>query len=321
MANAAVAFRAPYGADGQCNIQISNCDFHSGTDDPNGYIYKMMEEVEADYQKTVSTSDTYDSEYTCQYQYYKILRDQYNLTFDEILHGIAMPHKKAFLCGDREDYYEYNLNLNLGISGCTFKNIESRIPKVRGGFCYMYNSIIDNRDYYTYRQILIDKGVKGIAAAYPRPNDNKNPYYFKCAMVSECFIFGVGASICSNNNIIMGVDSLIKNNDKASDFGSDKVRDMTNAETCGGYNYTNTYFTNNFDLDTEFTSTPNGIPLSPDNDPAFVVNPKYFSWHTEDGEEPFEPVLYKRTELAQKVYDNAGVSAAIGDRFLFTEQE
>jgi hypothetical protein len=46
-----------------------------------------MEEVEADYQKTVSTSDTYDSTYTCQYQYYKILRDQYNLTFDEILYG------------------------------------------------------------------------------------------------------------------------------------------------------------------------------------------------------------------------------------------
>ena len=84
-ANAGVAFRAPYGANGECNIQVSNCDFHSGDDDPNGYIYKMMEEVEADYQKTVSTSSTYDEDYTCQYQYYKILRDQYNLTFDEIL--------------------------------------------------------------------------------------------------------------------------------------------------------------------------------------------------------------------------------------------
>ena len=279
----------------------------------------MMEEVEADYQKTVSTSDTYDSEYTCQYQYYKILRDQYNLTFDEILHGIALPHKKAFLCGDREPYYEINKTLNLGISGCVFKNIEDRIPKVRGGFCYMYNSIIDNRDYYTYRQILIDKGVKGIAAAYPK--DSKNSY-FKCAMVSECFIFGLDADLCSKNNIILGVSELIKNNDsdsESSPFYENSV--LTNAQTCAGYDYTNTYFTNNFDLDHEFTSTPNGIPLSPDNDARLAVNPKYFTWHTDDGLEPFEPVLYKRTELAQKVYDNAGVSAAIGDRFLFTVQE
>nr|MCR4898276.1 hypothetical protein [Acholeplasmatales bacterium] len=313
MANAAVAFRAPYGADGQCNIQISNCDFHSGTDDPNGYIYKMMEEVEADYQKTVSTSDTYDSEYTCQYQYYKVLRDVYGLTFDEILHGIAMPHKKAFLCGDREDYYEINKTLNLGISGCTFKNVESRIPKVRGGFCYMYNSIVDNRDYFTYRKAIIDKGVKNISSTYSK---------FKCAMVSECFIFGLDADLCSKNNIILGVSELIKNNDsdsESSPFYKNSV--LTNAQTCAGYDYNNTYFTNNFDLDTQFSATPNGIPLSPDNDARLAVNPKYFTWHTDDGLEPFEPVLYKRTELAQKVYDNAGVSAAIGDRFLFTEQE
>ena len=308
LANAGIAFRAPYGADGECNIQISNCDFHAGSDDPNGYIYKMMEEIEADYQKTVPTSDTYVSSYNCQYQYYKILRDEYNLTFEEILYGIAIPHKKAFLCGDREDYYEYNLNLNLGISGCTFKNIEDRIPKVRGGLCYMYNSIIDNREYYQYRQAIVDKGAKNINNVYSK---------FKCGMVSQCFVFSMGSSLYSNNNIILGVSELIKNNEKASEFSSDKYRTLENYETCAGYKYINTYFTNDFDPDKELTSIIEGFPLAPGSDPAFVVNPQYFSWHTDDGLEPFTPVLYKRGELAQKVYDNSGVSSAIGEMFLY----
>jgi hypothetical protein len=118
------------------------------------------------------------------------------------------------------------------------------------------------------------------------------------------------------------VSELIKNNDSdsaTSPFYENSV--LTNEQTCAGYKYENTYFTNDFDLDKELTTKEEGLPLAPDNDARLVVNPKYFSWHTDDGLEPFEPVLYKRTELAQKVYDNAGVSAAIGDRFLFTEQE
>ncbi|MDE6691251.1 MAG: hypothetical protein K2K04_04690, partial [Clostridia bacterium] len=49
-ANAGVAFRAPYGVTGPNGLHISWCKFNAGSDDKDGYLYKMMAQIEQDYQ-------------------------------------------------------------------------------------------------------------------------------------------------------------------------------------------------------------------------------------------------------------------------------
>lgn len=68
--------------------------------------------------------------------------------------------KKGFLLGDSGSEYYYNLNLNVSIANSKFKNIEDRIPKLRGGNAYMYNCIVDNFEYMSYRSQM-----KSIAAS------------------------------------------------------------------------------------------------------------------------------------------------------------
>ncbi|MDE5856391.1 MAG: InlB B-repeat-containing protein, partial [Anaeroplasmataceae bacterium] len=87
-ANAGTAFRAPYGATGENGLHISWCNFNSGSDDKEGYLYKMMAQIEAEYQEGKKN-----------YLYYNALRDA-NISFEDILYGIAIPQKKGFLCGD-----------------------------------------------------------------------------------------------------------------------------------------------------------------------------------------------------------------------------
>ncbi|MDE6373070.1 MAG: hypothetical protein K2L72_01070, partial [Clostridia bacterium] len=82
------AFRAPYGANGSNGLHISWCKFNAGSDDKDGYLYKMMEAIEQDYQNGGKN-----------YLYYNALRAG-GLTFEDILYGLAIPQKKGFLCGD-----------------------------------------------------------------------------------------------------------------------------------------------------------------------------------------------------------------------------
>ncbi|MDE7213721.1 MAG: InlB B-repeat-containing protein, partial [Anaeroplasmataceae bacterium] len=73
-ANAGTAFRAPYGATGENGLHISWCQFNSGSDDKDGYLYKMMAQIEAEYQEGKKN-----------YLYYNALRDA-NISFEDILY-------------------------------------------------------------------------------------------------------------------------------------------------------------------------------------------------------------------------------------------
>ena len=196
--------RAPYGANGLCEVHISNCNFNSGSDDENGYLYKMMEKIEESYQNGEN-----------KYLYYKTLRDNYNLSFEEILYGLAIPQKKGFLCGDREDLESYNEKLYVSFGNCYFKNIEDRLPKVRGGFAYIYNSIIDSKTYQDYREIIKTKGAKSINTINSK---------YKCALVSQGLVCGTNGDTLFDNVIIKGVEAVVKNNDSG---------------TFGGFNFQN----------------------------------------------------------------------------------
>ena len=73
---------------------------------------------------------------------------------------INMQELKTLVLPSTFSFINYNLNLNVSIANSKFKNIEDRIPKLRGGNAYMYNCIVDNFEYMSYRSQM-----KSIAAS------------------------------------------------------------------------------------------------------------------------------------------------------------
>ena len=252
---------APYGADKNAFVHISWCKFIAGSDNKDGYLYKMMQEIENDYLNGGKN-----------YLYYNKLRDE-GISFEDILYGIAIPQKKAFLDGDSGNEYKYNLNLNISIANCYFKNIEDRIPKVRGGNAYMYNTIIDNFQYIMYRNNLKSRNVQSLVQ---QVNSS-----WKCGLVSQGIVCGNGGSVMSENCIFRGIASLLKNNDSEYKNNSN----YPNATYDGGYRIINSTYqlTKDSNVITNSKNMPNETPSK--------LKEENFKWNTLDGNKPFDPVL------------------------------
>ena len=259
-ANAGTAFRAPYGADGGNGLHISWCNFNAGSDDKDGYLYKMMQKIEKDYQ------DGGDN-----YRYYKALRDG-GASFEDILYGIAIPQKKGFLCGDdakqTDADYTYNLSLQVSFANCRFINLEDRLPKVRGGNAYMYNCVVDSSQYYTYRATL-----KSLKAADKVKAINSS---WKCGLVSQGIVCGSGASVMAENCIYRGIEYLLKNND--SKASGEYVN--------GGYKLINCSYQKGKN-DTAFVGSSSDSGATFTNDTPSKLSTDLFKWHTADGSQPF----------------------------------
>ncbi len=180
--------KAPYQATGANKLTVSNCDFLAGSDDKDGYIYKMMERIENEYQVYLKDKKKYtNSTKTCRYYFAK--RDS-GLSFEDILYAYAIPQKKAFLWGDSGDSYKYNKYLNAVLCNCYIRNIEDRLPKVRGGMAYVYNVLVDNTEYY--------------------------PYAVKYGNVSQGILAGLDASVYLESVEYKGIKQYLKNNDSAN---------------------------------------------------------------------------------------------------------
>lgn len=271
-------FRAPYGADGSTGVHISWCNFNAGSDDQDGYIYKMMQEIENDYQSGGKN-----------YLYYNALRNS-GITFENILYGIAIPQKKCFLDGDSGDEYEFNLNLRVSIGNCKFTNIEDRIPKVRGGVAYMYNSIVDSSEYYEYRTKLknykyLDSsnieqtGVQSIVKAINGT--------WKCALVSQGVVCGNGGSVACKNVSFKGIEYVLKNNDNIITNNSG----YSNTTYNGGYLFVNCSYQQSNSSNVSTTEFSNDTPGS--------LSESNFSWKTSDSKEPFEVLELSLDSLAE----------------------
>lgn len=292
--------RAPYGLVDERGVHISWCSFNGGSDDKDGYIYKMMEEIENNYQANKA-----DSSVKCNYLYYKALRDN-GCSFENILYGLAIPQKKAFLCGDSGDNdqdYRWNRKIKISIANCYFKNIEDRIPKLRGGNCYFYNNVIDNLEYYNYRNRL-----SSYASAVSQIGGNSSSW--KCALTSQCLLVSYGASLRAENCIFRGVKNLIKNNDKVI-----TVAGETNT-SYGYYQLVNCIY-----QESETSGSISGSTTDANN-PFVAVGYAYtdgFSWHATDGNKPFDiaPIIVLKLE-AQLFNENygVGVRSAMGAKCL-----
>ncbi|MGN0806720.1 MAG: hypothetical protein ACI4MC_06740, partial [Candidatus Coproplasma sp.] len=292
--------RAPYGLTDERGVHISWCSFNAGSDDKDGYIYKMMEEIESNYQANLA-----DSSVKCYYLYYKALRDK-GASFEDILYGLAIPQKKAFLCGDSGDNdqdYRFNRKLKISIANCYFKNIEDRIPKLRGGNCYFYNNVVDNFEYYNYRSKL-----SSYASAVTQLGGKSSTW--KCALTSQCLLTSNGASLMAENCIFRGISSLIKNNDSAITVDGDST---------AGNGY---YCIVNCSYQTSQTSAIITGSTTDANNPFTASGSAYtdgFSWHATDGEVPFIICATPLDTLESLLNDEnygVGVRSAMGEKCL-----
>lgn len=255
--------KTPYGAEaGTCDVQFSYCDFTGGVDDKEGYIYKMMQDIEADYQ-------AHKNDGQCKYKYYAALRNG-DISFDDIYYGMALPHKKAFLIGDEGTEYYINLNSRLSIGNCKLSNTEDRLPKIRGAEVYMYNTIIDSSKYYEARTHLYNGTTSIVKPLVQAVNST-----WKAAMTSQGFVVGNGGSLYAKNVLVTGVNTLLYNNDSLYTNLSNKVTPTYN----GTYKFDNVKYRKS-DKDQFGTDYTNGSPS--------MLTTNNFVWRTSDGKAPFE---------------------------------
>ncbi|MDE5714923.1 MAG: InlB B-repeat-containing protein [Anaeroplasmataceae bacterium] len=299
-ANAGTAFRAPYGGTGENGLHISWCKFNAGSDSKDGYLYQMMQQIEEEYQEGKKN-----------YLYYNALRDA-NISFEDILYGLAIPQKKGFLCGDdakfsgsydTADDYNFNLKLKVSFSNCIFMNLEDRLPKLRGGNAYMYNCLVDSSQYYAYRTKLIAANAKGVVT--------KINSGWKCALVSQGIVCGNGGSVQAENTIFKGIDTLIKHNDtKNISPYVDGGFKIVNCSYQRGANSI-VYQGSSSDLNTAFISS---IPAK--------LNTLNFSWKTEDEQPPFEITGFDLNQL-EKILNNevygCGINSSFKEMFLLKQ--
>ncbi len=284
-ADAGVAFRAPYGADGSTAVHISWCNFNAGSDEEDGYIYKMMQTIEEEYQAHAG-----EAGYVSKHAYYDKLRDS-GISFEDILYGIAIPQKKGFLCGDSGDKYEYNLKLQVSFANCTFTNLEDRLPKLRGGNVYMYNCVVDSSQYYSYRTKLRGRNAAGVVSSVNTS--------WKCGLVSQGIVCGNGGSVKAENCIFRGIERLLKNNDSNT---AELVK--------GGYQLVNCSYRLGANSPVYVGSSSDEATKFPA--PEGSLKTEYFGWHTANGEQPFTPSLTELAELEEYLADTdygAGASS------------
>lgn len=291
------AFRAPYGADGSNGLHISWCKFNAGSDDPDGYLYKMMAKIEEEYQ-------AYKAGGANNYMYYNALRERYS--FEQILYGVAIPQKKGFLCGDSgngHSDYDMNLRLQISFSNCYFKNLEDRLPKLRGGNAVMYNCVVDSLQYITYRNQLSS------AASYVTSVNSS----WKCALVSQGIVCGNSGSFYGENCIYRGINTLLKNNDSggSSNLYADDGKTVigtTSRPAAGGYKL----------VDCTYQRDGNSAPTSVFSD-ASNLTAANFKWNTTDGNAPFDIKACGLSSL-EAVLGNerygAGVTTEMKERLL-----
>lgn len=296
-ANAGTAFRAPLGADGKNGLHISWCNFNAGSDDENGYIYKMMSKIEEEYLAGKTN-----------YLYYNALRNG-GASFEQILYGVAIPQKKGFLCGDdakfsgsydNADDYNFNLKLQVSFANCKFINLEDRLPKLRGGNAYMYNCVVDSSQYFSYRTELKALNaanlVSGVSGSW------------KCGLVSQGIVCGNGGSVKAENCIFKGIASLLKNNDSKN----------SSPYVDGGYELINCLYQKG-KTETEYIGSSSDADNLFTNDTTAKLKTEYFKWHTEDETQPFTVSAINLTELEDYLNQEkhgCGVKADIADKLL-----
>nr|WP_304218152.1 pectinesterase family protein [Fredinandcohnia onubensis] len=119
-----------------------------------------------------------------QYPYYNELLTTHGMTKEQI-REYSFGQKKLHLVG-ASDTEENTSNLRVTLANNFYKNSMDRIPRLRGGYGHVYNTIIDSSELYELRKSLADEAVAE-------------------KIVSNGAISTLGASVLVENSTISGV--------------------------------------------------------------------------------------------------------------------
>ncbi len=286
-------------------IHISWCQFLGGDVSEGSYIYEMMDEVKAHYNLRkqieageITAPEDYDLEKN---KYYAFLRDS-GISHEVILNAICAPQKKGFLIGGGDtpddDQWKSNKTMSFSIANSYFKNLQDRLPRVRGANAYVYNTILDCESFYEARMSI--KNMDNYDEIMATVSANS----WKLALVSQGMVTTNEAAVKYENVIFKGVSEAIKANNK----------DNSNTRFTGKYCVENSRY-----ILGDYVYTGNSGEL---NTPW--VNVRHtptidFRWNTEGGIEPFnvEKIDLDNLEkdLLDPLYGSGSGVLTFGDSF------
>ncbi|WP_045959778.1 hypothetical protein [Acholeplasma palmae] len=256
-------------------VTISWCQFLAG--DASSYYKDVMSGLEKSY-----------LDQTIKYVYYKYLRDS-GLSATDI-YELFKGQKKGFMIGGsddvKKDEWTTNKQLEFSIINTYFKNLQDRLPRLRGGSSHIYNVHVDNNEIYeTQRRIksysLYKDLVNGIVA------NN-----WKLAFTNQGMVTTNGGSVKYENSIFEGVRELIKTNNY----------DTTSTVHTGSYLVENVVWKienvlnakgNSWDIETPFVSSTR------------IAEPK-FVWNTESKTIDYKVILIDLEDLSKILNEQSG---------------
>ncbi|MNP00531.1 Pectate trisaccharide-lyase precursor [compost metagenome] len=135
------------------------------------------------------------------YSMYKYLRDTLGLSKEDIV-AVAASQKKGHLVGATELASD-NPDLQLTMHHNYYKDIQDRMPRLRGGNVHAYNIVMDNADAYAAKQI--------ITSAMESSLSSKG---YKFGVTSNGAISTENGAVLLENSEIIDVLYPIRNNQK-----------------------------------------------------------------------------------------------------------
>lgn len=286
-------------------IAISWCKFLGGDITEGSYIDEIMDEVETHYntKKQIDNGEIvkpegFDEE---KGKYYAFLRDN-GVSHDLILRALCQGQKKGFLIGggDTPDDNQWKTNklMDFTIANTYIKNLQDRLPRVRGANAYVYNTVLDCETYYSARQ-----EIKGMAN-YAEIDAGIKTNGWKMSLTSQGMVTTNEAAVKYKNVIFKGVSEAIKanNKDNSNIRFTGKYCVENSRYILGDYSYTG----NSGELNTPWVN----VRHTPTID---------FRWNTEGGIIPFEIETINLDTLEATLLDSQYGSGSgvitLGDNF------
>jgi len=167
------------------NIVISWCKFLGDDMSENSWVTKQINQLEKTYQEDLKNG-------TQTYPLYYHLRKVQNYLPQQIIQ-VQAPQKKAHLVGSDNKDTADNAKLSVTIYNCYYKEIQDRIPRLRGGNAHIFNTVIDSTNIYKNK------------AWDPKVGDNNSNFHF--GLTNQALLSTCGGALKAENIYMIDVSS------------------------------------------------------------------------------------------------------------------
>ncbi len=167
------------------NIVISWCKFLGDDMSENSWVTKQINQLEKTYQEDLKNG-------TKTHPLYYHLRTNQKYTPKQII-AVEAPQKKAHLVGASNTEADIS-KLSVTIYNCYYKEIQDRIPRLRGGNAHIFNTVIDSSNIYKYKTEL-----------NPTPGKNSSNFHF--SLTNQALLSTCGGALKAENIYMIDVSS------------------------------------------------------------------------------------------------------------------